>query len=94
MIITANYPPPCIYICAPGLDTITSLAQQHGALGSRLTGAGWGGCMVALIREAEAGALIQALRADYYGDTGDTARLDSAIFVTRPGAGAAIMEIL
>ena len=50
--------------------------------------------MVALIREAEAGALIQALRAGYYGDTGDSARLDSAIFVTRPGAGAAIMEIL
>ena len=42
------------YDCScPELEDLISCAQKAGALGSRLTGAGWGGCSVHLLRSDE-----------------------------------------
>ena len=38
-------------VSTPELDTFVRAAQQHGARGARLTGAGFGGCAIALVPE-------------------------------------------
>lgn len=48
------------------LDFIVDFAQRFdGVLGSRMTGAGFGGCTVTLIEEGEVSAFIQQLRSAY-----------------------------
>jgi galactokinase len=42
------------------------LALKKGAIGSRLTGAGWGGCTVSMVEESKANDFMQAMIDDYY----------------------------
>ncbi len=45
-----------LYHCStPELDTIVAAARRAGALGARLTGAGWGGAVLVLLGKGEAG---------------------------------------
>ena len=44
--------------------------MEHGALGARLTGAGFGGCVVGLARTAAADACLAGTVADYRNRTG------------------------
>jgi len=53
-------------LCAVGvstrkLDELIYAARRAGALGAKLTGAGGGGCMIALCREAEADRVAEAI---------------------------------
>ena len=41
------------------LDAFVELAEAAGAPGARLTGAGFGGCAIALVRTGEAGTLAR-----------------------------------
>jgi galactokinase len=47
------------------LDTFVELAEVAGAPGARLTGAGFGGCAIALVRTAEAGALARNVKREF-----------------------------
>ncbi|MCC6144616.1 MAG: hypothetical protein IT368_12485 [Candidatus Hydrogenedentes bacterium] len=74
-------------VSCPELDTLTALAREAGALGSRLTGAGFGGATVSLVREADIAGFQAALASSYYAG-----RLESGaglpVFPVRPGESA------
>ncbi len=74
------------------LDTLVDLASGIGAaggvLGARMTGGGFGGCMVALIERSMAGTIITTLSKRYADATG---KLLSA-FISSPAAGARVLE--
>jgi N-acetylgalactosamine kinase len=81
-----------LYECShPQLDTLVHLAQDasHGA---RLTGAGWGGCAVALVESAQLDHFLYALRTKYYQPILGIDNIEEHVFVTQPSQGASILE--
>jgi galactokinase len=52
-------------VSTPELDRLTELLEAAGAHGARLTGAGFGGCAVAVAPAARADAIVEAARATY-----------------------------
>jgi galactokinase len=70
------------------LDWLTSWAQrQTGVLGSRLTGAGFGGCTVTLVANAHVDEFITRLPIEYRAAMGRDARC----WVCHPEAGASVL---
>jgi len=67
------------------LNTLVDLAMAHkGCLGARMTGAGFGGCAVALVRESSAEAFEREVAAAYQQATD----LEPAVYVTGATDGA------
>ncbi|GAB6027899.1 N-acetylgalactosamine kinase [Chamberlinius hualienensis] len=81
-----------LYECShPNLDEFVDLAKKSGALGSRLTGAGWGGCTVSLVPESSVQTFLTNVTNGFYAI--EQARLDrlaTSLFPTLPGSGCAI----
>ncbi|MDH7602312.1 MAG: galactokinase [Armatimonadota bacterium] len=86
-------------ISCPELDCLVDLLRRHGALGARLTGAGFGGCAVALVRQEEAPGLLEAVWTDYYRQFLPTRGLptpsqrEHVLFVTKAVDGACVIEV-
>ncbi|XP_064481578.1 N-acetylgalactosamine kinase-like isoform X2 [Ornithodoros turicata] len=81
-----------LYECShPDLDLLVQTSLRAGALGSRLTGAGWGGCTVTLVPSEKVPAFLDQVKQEFYRDRGIHDALDSLIFVTQPGEGAAVI---
>jgi galactokinase len=69
----------------PEVDTLVEIAvRQPGCYGARITGGGFGGCTVNLVRVEAAGAFVEAMVAAYRAATGITAEC----FVCSPSDGA------
>jgi galactokinase len=69
------------------LDTLVELArQQNGVLGARMTGAGFGGCTVNLVRADAAGNFAQAVAEGYEKALG----LKGEIYVCQASDGALV----
>jgi len=73
----------------PELDELVALARVSGAYGSRLTGAGWGGCTVSLVCEGRVGEFKKKLKEGYPKYRGLTEEeLNEVVFATKPSSGA------
>lgn len=55
-------------VSCPELEKLVTAAREAGSLGSRLTGAGFGGCTVNLVREEELDTFIETVNQGYYRD--------------------------
>ena len=53
-------------VSCPALDSIVKIAQNAGADGARLTGAGFGGCAIILCNDDTQDKIIAALEKDFY----------------------------
>jgi galactokinase len=71
-------------ITVPEVDTAVAAALAAGALGARMTGGGFGGCVIALIRSTEV-KTVQTAIAEAFAQRSFTA---PAFFTTQPSAGA------
>ena len=82
-----------LYECScEELDRLIALSKEGGALGSRLTGAGWGGCAVSLVRESDAQKFMEKLKAGFYSKY-EERDLSRSLFATQPGGGAAVYKL-
>ncbi|CAL0325433.1 unnamed protein product [Lupinus luteus] len=86
------------YECScPELEELVRSCRDNGAFGARLTGAGWGGCAVALVKENIVPQFILNLKDSYYQsriDKGIIKKNDLGLYVfaSKPSSGAAIFK--
>ncbi|KAH7433627.1 hypothetical protein KP509_07G078400 [Ceratopteris richardii] len=88
-----------LYECScPELEELVSICKDLGAFGARLTGAGWGGCTVSLIKENDVPAYILSLKERFYQsriERGIINRNDLGLYVfaSKPSNGASIIKL-
>lgn len=69
----------------PEVDSLVEIAlRQEGCIGARITGGGFGGCTVNVVREAAAEAFVAAVRREYAQATG----IKADCFICEPEDGA------
>jgi galactokinase len=71
-------------VSTPELDRLVALSMTNGAYGARLTGAGFGGCIVALVPKAETARIVGDVVEQYRAETG----LDAVGFTVHAVDGA------
>ncbi len=76
-------------VSTPELDALVEALVEAGALGARLTGAGFGGCVVALVRKEDTEEVARQATARYRSETG----LDPTPFVCRAVGGAGTVRV-
>lgn len=78
------------------LVRVCEIAEQGGALGSRPTGAGWGGSTVSLVEQDKVHGVVKALQENYYDVkfphlTNED--FHNAVLVSQPAGGACVYKV-
>ncbi len=77
-------------VSCPELDVMAELAWKlPGCYGSRLTGAGFGGCTVSLVQREKAEQFEASLKAGYFGSTGRKAE----VYICEAVGGASVVRV-
>ncbi|RAK07851.1 galactokinase [Halanaerobium saccharolyticum] len=66
------------------LDILVSLAAEAGVEGARMTGAGFGGCTVNLVKKDRTEQFIKIIKEKYKKETD----IDAEVYISNPAAGA------
>jgi len=84
-----------LYECShPNLDELVDISLKAGAYGSRLTGAGWGGCTVSLVPSEKVESYLKTIEEKFYWQCKDRMKKISVhLFPTQPGKGAIVYEL-
>eukprot|EP00834_Sanchytrium_tribonematis_P004607 NODE_237_length_11991_cov_1.642899.p3 type:complete len:459 gc:universal NODE_237_length_11991_cov_1.642899:4840-6216(+) len=73
----------------PEIDQLIQLAMSSGySQGSRLTGAGWGGCTLHMVKKGDLSGFMNAIRPFYEGF-----EMDELVFVVEPSMGACYIDL-
>ena len=87
-----------VYECScPELDELCTLARAAGSYGSRLTGAGWGGCSVHLVPKGKVEKVREAWTEKYYKKRFPEIteeQLRDAIVVSKPSSGSFLFKVV
>src|SRR5207302_9489320 len=79
-------------VSCPELDLLVGLAaeagQAGGVIGSRMTGGGFGGCTISLVRRGREDEVAARIGTAYREATGR----EATVFATRPAAGAQVIK--
>ena len=76
-------------VSSPELDRLVALAREGGAAGARLTGAGFGGCIVALTDDRHLDGVFSSLEG-YYGEREYRGPPSTVLFLAEPSSGATV----
>ncbi|GAB4504739.1 MAG: galactokinase [Anaerolineales bacterium] len=77
-------------VSSAALDLIVAAAQAHPACyGARMTGAGFGGCAVALVKREQAAAFGETVLAAYRQKSG----LEARVYICQASAGASLVPL-
>ncbi len=80
-------------ISVPALDALVAVAEDAGALGARMTGAGFGGAVVVLTTSDDAPAVLAALDERFYPLHAPNAAAPRHRFVLAPSAAASVTSV-
>ena len=75
------------------LDAMVECARRGGALGARLTGAGFGGSIVALCDANDAASVIESIDRGYYAKLNPGEPVEEHRSVLHAGDGASVIEM-
>jgi galactokinase len=78
------------------LKQVCKIAEGNGALGSRPTGAGWGGSTVSLVEQTKVKDVLAALEKEYYNikyPGMSSEDFQNAVLVSQPATGACVYKV-
>ncbi|KAK8938745.1 Galactokinase [Platanthera zijinensis] len=94
----SHYSCSVLYECScPELEELVKVCRDNGALGARLTGAGWGGCAVTLVKDGMIPQFILNLKERFYQSRIEKGVINNTelglyVFASKPSSGAAIFK--